>query len=91
MIGLLRAISEEAPSLPIIVVGTKADILLKVHDRSNEIKAEKENMFRREFEKNPETKVFWDELNTNFTFVSYGTSGSLVIIRQYFQPHTGCI
>lgn len=89
MIGLLRAISEEAPSLPIIIVGTKADILLKVHDRSSEIRAEKEKMFRQEFENNRETKVFWDELNTNFTFVSYGTSGPLIIGSQHLRPHTG--
>lgn len=89
MVGLLRAISEQAPWLPIIVVGTKADILLKVHDHSSEITAEKEKMFRQEFENDRETKVFWDELKTNFTFVSYGTSGPPVIATQYFRPHAG--
>lgn len=91
MVGLLRAISEEAPSLPIIIVGTKADILLKVNDQSSEIKGEVEKMFRREFENNIETAHFWDELKTNFTFVSYGMSRPLIIFSRYIREHTGCI
>ncbi|KAG8162513.1 hypothetical protein KVR01_008278 [Diaporthe batatas] len=82
MVVLLRAISEEAPSLPIVVVGTKADILLKINDHSTQIREQKKREFQHAFETNAETALFWDKLKTDFTFVSYNDPESTLKLIQ---------
>lgn len=71
---MLKAISKDATSIPIIIVGTKVDKMLKMNDLSEDSVQEVEETSRREFAEHPETEPFWPGLKASFAFVSRGRS-----------------
>lgn len=56
--------------MSIVIVGTMTDLLLLSNPENSIASAEKK--LRYEFEHNPGTKPFWDQLKIEFVFVSKG-------------------
>lgn len=77
IVNVLKAMSKEAPSIPITIVGTKVDKMLRMNVEPGDDAAaveRVEDIFRREFAEHPDTKSLWPELKSNFAFVSRGKS-----------------
>nr|XP_036577730.1 uncharacterized protein CTRU02_12250 [Colletotrichum truncatum]KAF6784789.1 hypothetical protein CTRU02_12250 [Colletotrichum truncatum] len=71
--NVLQEVVEIAPQTPVMIVGTKKDkfILLNQHRQdAATLLSDREAMFRRRFEVEPDTASFWPALRTNFAFVS---------------------
>lgn len=67
---VLKEVFETASWMPIVVVVTMTDLLLRGNPENGIAGAEKR--LRDEFEQHPGTKAFWDQLETDFIFVSKG-------------------
>lgn len=67
---VLKAVSETASWMSIVIVVTMTDLLLRGNPENGIAGAEK--TLRDEFEHHPSTQPFWDQLKTEFVFVSKG-------------------
>ncbi|KAL1877881.1 hypothetical protein Daus18300_002234 [Diaporthe australafricana] len=71
--NVLQEVVEIAPSIPVVIVGTKKDkyVLLNKSEQSEaELLVDREAMFRQRFEAEHDTSPFWPELKAKFAFVS---------------------
>ncbi|OHE92277.1 hypothetical protein CORC01_12446 [Colletotrichum orchidophilum] len=76
--NVLEGVTAIAPTIPIVIVGTKKDkhILLHRNQAGNaqqteeDMLSERQALFRERFEKEQETCSFWPQLDVKFAFVS---------------------